>query len=158
MPDNLPNPDASAVISPSSQIQQGRAAMAPQGPEPAAPINLPEDRVMPTTQATAGMGMSTQQPNVQQAPAPSGWHKALQSLMGSSTQYQQTPNGPVPVQVPNKPGQLFRSILAGAIMGGAAGEEAHQQNPYGGFAGGLTPGAKAGIQNQQAKQQRAQQH
>jgi hypothetical protein len=42
-------------------------------------------------------------------------------------------------------------------MGGAAGEEAHNQNPYGGFAGGFMPGAKAGMQNQQAEQQRAQQ-
>jgi hypothetical protein len=100
-------------------------------------------------------GVPASQP---QQPAPqSGWHKALQSLMGSSTQYQQTPNGPVPVQVPNKPGQLFRSILAGAIMGGAAGQEAHNQNPYGGFASGLMPGAKAGMQNQQAEQQKSQQ-
>lgn len=119
----------------------------------------------PQTQGSDLSGTQIPQQQTQQFNAPpqnivppqSGWHKALQSLMGTSTQYQQTPNGPVAQQVQNKPGQLFRSILAGAIMGGAAGEEAHNQNPYGGFMGGFAPGAKAGIQNQQQQGQQAKQ-
>lgn len=112
------------------------------------------------TQDTSNLQIPQQQtqnfntPAQNTTPPQSGWHRALQSLMGTSTQYQQTLNG---IQVQNKPGQLFRSILAGAIMGGAAGEEAHNQNPYGGFMGGFAPGAKAGLQNQQQQGQQAKQ-
>lgn len=148
MPDNLPNPDASAVVTPPA------GPMPPQTQSP----DMGGVQADQTPQPMQQMSLPGQSLPMQQAPPPqSGWHKALQSLMGNSTQYQQTPNGPVPVQVPNKPGQLFRSILAGAIMGGAAGQEAHNQNPYGGFASGLMPGAKAGMQNQQAEQQKSQQ-
>lgn len=57
--------------------------------------------------------------------------------------------------VPEKPGDLFRHILAGALLGGAAAQG--QRSALGGFAAG----AKAGLENRQQmdqqKQARAQQ-
>jgi hypothetical protein len=81
-------------------------------------------------------------------------------LLGSQTEYQQGPNGPVPVQVPNKPGNLFRSILAGAILGAGAGTANAEHNAGSGW-GAAGAGARAVQQNQQQqdllKQQQAQQ-
>lgn len=96
-PDPVPNPTASVVVTPPPspappQVQQ------PQGP----PDQLPQ-----------GPGPQQFQPPAQPTPQQKGLlHSAIlghgfKALMGNTTEYQQTPNGPVPVQVPNKPGISF---------------------------------------------------
>jgi hypothetical protein len=67
------------------------------------------------------------------------------------------PNGPEPVQVPNKPGNLFRSILAGAILGAGAGTSGEGTMSGGGWgAAGRAAGA-VGQNLQLQQQQRAAQ-
>lgn len=87
-----------------------------------------------------------------------GFKSLLNAMSGSSTQWQQTPNGPVPVRVKNAPGQLFKNILAGAIMGGAAGGSVPGSETAGAGWMGAAKGAGAAMQaadlrNQQAQQQ-----
>ena len=160
MPDPVPNPAASVVVtappSPMPQVQQvpgpdqislsqQAQGITPQGaPVPAAmraPINMPQG---------APPNIQTPQPQVQ---GPSPWHRAVSALLGNTTEYQQTPNGPVPIQVPNKPGNLFRSILAGAILGAGAGS-ANSQNDAG--SGWSAAGRGAGAVQQNAQQQQQQ--
>jgi hypothetical protein len=63
-----------------------------------------------------------------------------------------TPQGPVPVQVPNKPGNLFRSILAGAILGAGAGT-ANSEHSAGSGWNAAGQGAAAVQKNQQQQEQ-----
>lgn len=88
-----------------------------------------------------------------------GFKSLVNSMAGSSTQYVQTPGGPQPVEVPNKPGQFFRNILAGAIMGGVAGGQGPNEAGSGWAAAARGAGAASqGFQQQQqARQQQAQQ-
>lgn len=81
-----------------------------------------------------------------------GWR----ALMGSHTEYNQTPQGPQAVQVNNKPGQLFRSILAGALLGGAAGGGVNEEQTAGSGYRAAAAGAGAAAQGQQRAQQQAQ--
>jgi hypothetical protein len=152
MPDNLPNPDASAVVTPPA---------GPPAPQTQSPDTSGQQIAQQPVQSFNTPAQSLPTPQQAQAAHHSKLGMMWNALMPEHTVWgpnTNNPNGPpVPTQVKDKPGQLFRSILAGAIMGGAAGQEAHNQNPYGGFAGGLMPGAKAGIQNQQAEAQKAQQ-
>ena len=92
------------------------------------------------------------------AKPPNFWHKAVHALLGTSPQYSVDGSGnttATPVQ--NKPGQLFRSILSGAILGAAAGQEAHTGSGW----SSADIGAKASMENQQKqdlmKKQQAQQ-
>lgn len=138
MPDPVPNPTASVVVTPP--------------PSPAPPqVQQPQT---PPDQLPQGQGPQQFQPPTQQAPPPqsSPWHRAVSALLGSTTEYNQTPQGPVPVQVPNKPGNLFRSILAGAILGAGAGS-ANSQNDAGSGWSAAGRGAAAVQQNQQQQQQ-----
>jgi hypothetical protein len=64
--------------------------------------------------------------------------------------------------VPQKPGAIFRSLLAGALLGGAIGSEGHASGgSVGGFLSGVARGGNAVQdqihQRQQEAQQRAQQ-
>jgi len=68
-----------------------------------------------------------------------------------------TPNGPQPVEVPNKPGQFFRNILAGAIMGGVAGGSVSGSETAGSGWMGAAKGAGAAQQGFQQQQQQRQQ-
>lgn len=82
------------------------------------------------------------------------------ALMGTHTDYQQGPNGPVPVQQPNNAKQLFRSILSGAILGMAGGAQGSSQDAGSGWAGaarGAGAARQGQIQDQQRQQQAAQQ-
>jgi hypothetical protein len=66
----------------------------------------------------------------------------------------------VPVQVQNKPGQLFRSILAGAILGAGAGTANAEHNAgsgWGAAGAGAAAAQKGAQQQQQQRQQQAQQ-
>jgi len=63
----------------------------------------------------------------------------------------------VPVEQ-NRPGQIFRHMLMGALLGGAAAQEEHNKNPFMGFGGGFAVGGKAAVQQQekQKEQQKTQ--
>jgi hypothetical protein len=52
-------------------------------------------------------------------------------------------------------GSFFRDILAGAILGGSAGAEAHARNPFGSPIEGAFAGARAGMGLQQEQKERA---
>ena len=154
-----PNPDASNVVTapPSPQPQTTSPDMSS-----ATIPQQPQTQFTPPAQA-AGMGGPPQiTPQLAQNAAIGAAHKSLgQLLMGSSTSYVQTPNGPVPVQTQNKPGQFFRNVLASAIMGGAAGGETNMRDSAGSGWGAAARGAgaaRAGFQQQdQQAQQQAQQ-
>jgi hypothetical protein len=89
--------------------------------------------------------------------------KAVKSMVhainGTQSSYQTDPRtGEISeTTVSAKPGALFRALLAGALIGGAAGSEGRGQ---GGFLGGVARGGTANIQDQrqqdQARFQRAQ--
>lgn len=66
------------------------------------------------------------------------------TLVGTSNDYSIDPNTGKTIATPvhPKPGQMFRNMLAGALMGGAA-------SGGGDFATGLVRGGAAGVQNQQ---------
>lgn len=134
--------------------QQAAQYTPPNAPVPAAmqaPINMPNTGAPPTFPA---------QPQPQVVKGPSPWQRAVHALLGSQTEFTQTPNGPVPIQVQNKPGQLFRSILAGAILGAGAGTANAEHNAGSGW-GAAGAGAQAAAQNvqkqQELRQQQAQQ-
>ena len=75
--------------------------------------------------------------------------KLASYLLGSQTQYIANPQSGQIEQVPvkQKPGELFRAITAGALMGMAAGSQARD------FAGGVGMGGAAAIQQRQAQDQ-----
>jgi len=80
--------------------------------------------------------------------------KAIQSLLGGdSVEYSQDPNtGQMTANtVKQKPGAIFRHILAGAILGGAAGSGGQT------FAQGAARGAGAGMQNAERQDELARQ-
>jgi hypothetical protein len=85
--------------------------------------------------------------------------RAFKALTGNDTQYTIDPNTgqTVATQTPQRPGQLWRNIVAAAIVGGAAGANG---NPQQGFAGGFVRGGAAEGQEQQkqdaVKRQQAQ--
>lgn len=137
-------------------------------------VNTPPDSPIPTRpdpqtamipqQQTQGVQQPTQTPpqltpQQQEAVHSHGLGSAFKaitnSLKGSTTQYQQTPNGPVPVQVPNKPGDFFRNILAGAIVGAGAGADS-PQNGWSAAGKGAAAAQQAGQQRQQQAQKDAQ--
>ena len=154
MPDPMaPNPVAAQVTTPPPVPGVNNPSVVPNpqagvGPEPAQP---PVDM--------SGQAPSMGAPSAPSVKGPSPWQRAVHALLGSQTEYQQGPNGPVPVQVPNKPGNLFRSILAGAILGAGAGTANAEHNAGSGW-GAAGAGARAVQQNQQQqdllKQQQAQ--
>lgn len=129
----------SVVPPPSPDIQT-------QSPSVNASVQTPD-------QPTQQMAPPQVSPQMAHHAAVGGAWKALGNLLeGKSTSYQQTPNGPVPVETQNKPGQFFRNILAGALLGaGSGGDNAGS----GWTAAGR--GAAAAQQGQQQAQQRAQQ-
>jgi hypothetical protein len=69
---------------------------------------------------------------------------------GGHTEYAPDASGKIsPNFVKDKPGTIFRNILAGSLLGMAAGSQSHD------FAGGMGRGAAAGMErNQQTDQQR----
>jgi hypothetical protein len=125
-----------------SPIQGGMQESARPTPQP--PLNL-----SPYLAGTAAA------PARQPAPDPVKAHheslgKAASALFGYQTEYVKDPSGKlVPVSRPQAPGELFRHLLAGAILGGAAGKGLNSP-----LAGALA-GGKAGLEaDQQADQQR----
>ena len=155
MPDPVQNP--SVPTPPPSLAQQSTAPAPPQVQNPA---GVPDQIPNPPPQ----LQNMQQLPKQYQPTVPTGgghWHQAVQALLGTSTQYRPSdpnnPNSPpVPYQVQNKPGNLFRSILAGAILGLERGQLTPNTTPgLGGVAAGA--GAAAAQKNAQMQQQQRQQ-
>ena len=153
----LPNPDASNVVT-----QNPSGVSNPPDGGNVSSVNTPPNQMQPNGQpaGAAGMGGAPPAPTPQQqaqlatvahaAKTGLGWN----ALMGTHTDYQQTPQGPVPVQQQNSAKDLFRSILAGAIMGMGAGN----QGPGAGSGwAAASRGAAAAQQGMEQKQQQAQQ-
>jgi hypothetical protein len=148
MPDPVPNPVASEISSPPPSLaQQNALANGPANAPTPPPVNMPQQGPMPAVPAAP-------QPQVK---GPSPWQRAVHALLGSQTEYNQTPDGPVPVQVENKPGQLFRSILAGAILGAGAGTSNAEHSAGSGWNAAGQGAAAAYKGQQQQQQQRAAQ-
>lgn len=106
--------------------------------------------------------MAPQAPAQPQAPPPNRHEilgRTFNALLGNSSSYSVDPNGnTVETNTPQPPGHLFKSILAAALLGGAAGANG---NPNQGFAGGVVRGGAAEIGEGQKqdllKRQQAQQ-
>lgn len=84
----------------------------------------------------------------------------LGALYGPRTQTRVNPDGStsqVPAPPPSK-GMIFRHILAGMLIGGAAAQQEHNRNPYSGVGAGVVTGAGAEMQDErnQAQLQRNQ--
>lgn len=146
------------------------------------PVMLPQP-ADPNTQAPPPISASQPQPPTQQAAPPPqaqpaapqptaaqanlahsavvghGFKALMSSMGGTTTQYQQTPDGPVPVQQKNSGGDFFRSILAGAILGAGAGADKNDGSGagYGGAARGINAVQANNQQQQQMRAQQAQQ-
>lgn len=86
-----------------------------------------------------------------------GLGRMVQTLFGGNDRsYQVDPNTgqTVPVDTPQKPGQLFRSILGGALLGMAASEQSGTKN----FVGGVGVGGAAVIKDKEAKDREAKEN
>lgn len=133
----------------------GQSVIAPPNPDIQTQSPDVNASVQTPNQPTQQMAPPQVSPQLAHHAAVGGAWKALGNLLeGTSTQYQQGPNGPVPVQVQNKPGQFFRNILAGAMLGAGAG--ANGENAGSGWSA-AGRGASAAQQGQQQAQQRGQQ-
>lgn len=125
------------------------------------PMQLPAQGAQPAPSPQSGQpAQAPPPPNPQQAQEAhdSFFGKAAKALLGTETQYQVDPNSGQMVATPvqQKPGQLFRNILAAAIMGGAQGRQTAVQgnNPMAGFLAGAAAGP--GVVNDRAQQQAQQ--
>jgi len=138
----------------------------------AAPQNVPTQQSEIPSQLPAPNPQSTPQPQVppppqqQQQPQPQitpqqadiAHHavigKVARALLGQQIQYNVNPQtgATEATEVPEKPGQFMRSLVAGAMMGSVAGSQGH------GFLQGFTRGGAASVQQQQQldQQRRAQ--
>lgn len=149
-------PDATITqdTAPPTPIQQAATTLA--GPQPSPATGAPASAAT-TTQPAQTTPQHPAQPSPQQQAqiADVAHHSTLgkiaSALLGKQTQYSVDPQTgqTIATAVPEKPGDLFRSILGGAILGMAAGKG--QRSALAGFAAG----GKAGLENsQQMDQQR----
>lgn len=78
-----------------------------------------------------------------------GLGKIVQSLFGNERSYSVDPKTgqTVAQDAPSKPGQIWRNIIAGVVLGGAAGQE----KGGGTFLGGAVQGGKAEINDQRTQ-------
>lgn len=101
-------------------------------------------------------GANNGQPTQPQGPPPEavadighhyGLGKIVQSLFGNDRSYSVDPKTgqTVPTDAPAKPGQIWRNIIAGVVLGGAAGQDKGKGN----FLGGAVQGGKAEIEENQ---------
>jgi hypothetical protein len=138
---------ATALLGPASGQPQ------PNAPAQPAVAALGTPTSTGTPQPTTGTPAPVPNPHAQVAAANVGKHALLgrlaSYLLGNESQYAVNPQtGQIDTtQAKRKPGDLFRSIVTGAIVGMAAGSQAHD------FAGGVGMGGAAGIQQQRAMDQ-----
>jgi hypothetical protein len=149
-------PQQQAPPPPQPQLQDV-ALNARQGPGMAPPSGLPQDRAG-REQFNEGPAQPTPQQRAQAADLAhhSALGKVASVLLGKEVQYKVDPNtgAVVPVKVQRSPGEFMRSLVAGALIGAAAGF----QHPQGGFLGGAAQGGAAVLQDQRTwdEQARAQ--
>lgn len=83
--------------------------------------------------------------------------KLAAQLLGTQTQYQVGPDGKmVATPVKEAPGQFFRNMVAGAMLGGAASAASGSKTFGGGFAAGGHAVQEKGQQQDQIRRQQAQ--
>jgi len=103
--------------------------------------------------------LPAQPPPQPPAPTPQQVVAARHNALGQVTSFlfgnQRDPNTGEPVK--QQPGAIFRSLLAGALLGGAIGSEGRSTSPVGGFISGLARGGNAVAQQEYARQQAARQ-
>lgn len=142
---NQPIPDAAKFAVGAQPQGQPQQAQAPQS----APQGTPQGGQPPA----ANMAQNLQDADTQHH---SILGKAFRSIMGNDVSYQINPQtGKMEQQeVPQKPGQLWRGILAATILGGATAAK----NKAPGFAQGAAEGGGAVVQHgeEQDQQKRAQ--
>lgn len=157
MPDQI-TPDAGAILA-GNPAQPNPAAPGQPAPLPLQPRQTPELAAGPTPAPAQPNAAPAQPPQVNPAVAQVVHHatfgQAIKNLVGSleGVQYNYAVD-PATGQmqetaVKAKPGQFFRNILVGALVGGAAAEHAHTENPNMGLAGGLLTGGAANVQEAQ---------
>ena len=125
---------------PQPQTQQQAVAPVPQTQSPDMSGTQIAQQPVPTVPVNHAL--------IRNATAGAGWH----ALMGTHGEI--GPNGTV-TQQQNSPGQLFRSILAGAIMGAASGYP--RQGEQGGFGPAFARGMGAQQEGAQRQAQQLQQ-
>ena len=144
-PNPVPNPQAAQVIQPApapSPVNGQPAAAPQQAAQPSASAQVLGGPPQPASIAS----LSPQDKKA--ALTGHGFHAVMQALEGKSDNWVQTPNGPVNQPIQNKPGQFFRSLLAGVLTGAAAGAG------HGWEGAGL--GAEAANKQQQGIKNKAQ--
>lgn len=129
------------------------------------PIGLPQQSQGPVNELGASLPQQTQQQPQPQAPDPAAaqaqhdamFGKIAKQILGMQNNYSTDANGTLVNNLtPQKPGQLFRSLLGAALIGGAAGASHPEQGFVGGFARGGAAGVQQAQQNDQAQKQQAQ--
>jgi len=139
-------PDAGALL-----------AGQPNNPDPnQSPVSAPPSpATLPLRQPdVSGLAPTPAQPNpdaVRQVAQHARFGAGIKALLGSlyeEPSYKANPTTGEMVATPVKR-NLFKDILAAALIGGAAGQAEHDRNPYAGFGAGLVTGAAAGVQNTQ---------
>lgn len=150
-------PERTPVPDPNLPDQGNSVSFAPpQTQQQDAPQTGVVPQQTPPQNPNVSVQQTPQQPTAAQANVA---HSAMlgsgfKALLGSHTTYQQTPNGPVPVQKQNSVTDMFRNILAGAIAGGAA---SGSQNTTGSGWRSAAIGAGAAQNQAQQSAQQAQQ-
>jgi hypothetical protein len=147
MPFGFPLPQAQGEP-PAPQQQTPGAALVGQPPPGQAPVGQP---AAPPQQQQP---QQAPQPTPQQA-AVAARHHALGQVTSFLFDNARDPNTGEPVK--QKPGSIFRSLLAGALLGGAMGSEGKASGgSVGGFLGGFSRGGNA-VQQQEYQRQAAAQ-
>jgi hypothetical protein len=118
------------------------------GNPPPAPLNWPIGAPQQNPQTP---------PQPQTPPTPQQVVNARHNAIGKAASFlfgqERDPNTGQRVKQPS--GQLFRSLLAGFLLGGAIGSQSQSTSPTGGFISGLARGGNAVIQQDYQRQQDA---
>lgn len=173
-----PSSDAAAILSGAPQGTNITAADLPANMQPneanaarndAAAQAAMSPQIPATGANTAALNqLGPQHPSVSPAaPQIQPHHGVLGKLAealfsGKTTEYQTDPKTGqvVPVEVKQKPGQIFRNILGGALMGmaaGSGGADSEGRRVSTDFGSGIGRGAAAALQQRQAQDQQAYQ-
>src|SRR5882757_3530707 len=130
-------------------------------PRPQEDMTAPDISAPPSPAATALGGTPQPPPPPTAQQAVEAHHSMLgrvaSALLGRQMDYQVDPQTGKTVAVPvqERPGDLFRHILAGALIGGAAAKGTN--SVLAGFSAGGAAGIRANDAANQQRQQRAQQ-
>lgn len=147
-----PDSDSPVQPNPSNVLSQGRPAPSPQNVQTPANILSTPQAAAPQPGDIQKMANAAASANAHVSRLAKFGRFAESLVTGENVNYVPDPDtGEIKeVRTATKPGQLFRAILAGAILGGAAGARAPRDS---GFAGGFATGGAAVIQNDQEQNQ-----